>query len=136
MSIEKNKEVVRRAYELFNRKEIDSAYELIAPDCVIHFADGDMSVEQGKQFDAMFSDAFPDISFTIEDMVAEGDKVFIRVTLRGTHQGEFMGIAPTGNKINITNANLIKIIAGKWAEFWNTSDRLRLMQQLGVIPKQ
>ena len=59
----------------------------------------------------------------------------MRVTWRGTHKGVFMDIAPTGNKIDITNANMIKIVAGKWVEFWNTTD-VRLMQQLGVIPEQ
>ena len=68
--------------------------------------------------------------------VAEGDKVAIRVTWRGTHKGEFMGIAPTGNKIEMTNTLIFRIAVGKLAENWATIDELRLMQQLGVIPKQ
>ena len=135
MSIEENKKLVRRAYELANRRELDAFFELLAPEYVEHLPTGDLSREQVKQYSHTFFDAFPDIIFTIEDMVAEGDKVAVRVTWTGTHKGVFMDIAPTGNKINITNANVIKIIAGKWVEFWNITD-IRLMQQLGVIPQQ
>ena len=135
MSIEENKALVRRAYELANRRELDAFFELLDPGYVKHLPTGDISREQVKQYAHTFFDAFPDVSFTIEDMVAEGDKVAVRVTWTGTHKGVFMDIAPTGNKINITNANVIKIIAGKWVEFWNITD-IRLMQQLGVIPQR
>ena len=133
MSIEENKALVRRAYELANRRELDAFFELLAPEYVEHLPTGDKSLEQVKQYAGTVFEAFPDIHFTIEDMVAEGDKVAVRVTWRGTHKGVFMDIAPTGNKIDITNANIIKIAAGKWVEFWNVTD-VRLIQQLGDIP--
>lgn len=136
MSLEENKALVRRVYDLMNQREIDASYELFAPECVFHMPDGDMSVEQARDFDAMLLAAFPDVTLTITDIIAEGDKVAFRVKLKGTNTGELMGNAPTGNKIDITNANLIKIVAGKLVEFWNTTDRLRMMQQLGIIPKQ
>ena len=132
---EENKALVRRIYDLFNRREIEATYELYAPQCVLHMSHGDISVKECREFDSMLLSAFPDLSLTIEDMVAEGDMVAYRVTLRGTHQGEFMGIASTGNKIDITFADFVKIKAGKLVEFWNTGDNLRLMQQLGVIPE-
>jgi len=126
---------VRRAYELVNRRELNAFFELLAPEYVEHLPTGDISLEQLKHYAGTFFDAFPDFSFTIEDMVAEGDKVAVLVTWKGTHKGVFMGIASTGNKIDVTNANLIKIVAGKWVEFWNITD-IRLMQQLGVVPTQ
>ena len=133
MSIEENKKLVRRAYELANRRELDAFFDLLAPEYVEHLPTGDISLEQVKQYARTFFDAFPDVHFAIEDIVAEGDKVAFRETWTGTHKGVFMDIPPTGNKVDITNANLIKIAGGKWVEFWNITD-IRLMQQLGVIP--
>jgi len=130
---EENKELVRRHFEYQNRRQGDAAYELISPELVFHMPNGDMSVKQGREFDAMLMTAFPDITFTIEDIIAEGDKVAFRVTLKGTHLGEFMGHAPTGKKIEITNSNWFRVSDGKLVEFWATSDRFRLMQQLGLI---
>lgn len=136
MSLEdENKELVRRVYELANRRELNAFFELLAPEYVEHLPTGDISLEQVRQYARTFFNAFPDVHFTIEDMVAEGDKVAVRVTWAGTHKGVFMDIAPTGNKIDITNANVIKIVAGKWVEFWNITD-IRLIQQLGVIPQR
>lgn len=135
MSIEENKEVVRSVYELLDRKELEASYEYYSPEFVFHSPTGDWSLEQAKQFDTMWFAAFPDIRVTIEDMVAEADKVSIRVTWKGTHHGEFRGIAPTGNKINITNANMYRIIDRKFIEGWNVMD-IRFMQQLGTIPSQ
>jgi steroid delta-isomerase-like uncharacterized protein len=123
-------------YELINRRELAAYFKLLAPGYVEHLTTGDMSLEQIKQLDAIMFAAFPDVTSTIEDMVAEEDKVAFRVTHRGTHKGEFMGIPPTGNKIEMTNTFIIKIATGKVAEGWATIDELRLMQQLGVIPKQ
>jgi len=135
MTIEENIVLVRRVYELLNRKELDKSYEYFAPEFVFHSPAGDWSLEQVKQADTSFYAAFPDMNVIIEDMVAEEDKVFVRVNYRGTHQGEFMGIAPTGNTLDITNANLFRIAAGKFVEGWNVTD-IRLIQQLGAIPTQ
>jgi len=135
MSIEENKALVRRVYELLNRGELDAYYELLAPEYVEHLTTGDMSLEQLEQFEAMFFAAFPDTNITIDDMVAEGDRVAVLVTWRGTHKGEFHGIAPTGKKVEMTNANIFRIDAGRCAEGWNVTD-MRFMQQLGVIPEQ
>ena len=136
MSIEEeNKALVRRVYDLYNRREIKVAYELYAPQCVFHMPHSDMSVKECLEYDSILLAAFPDLSFTIEDMVAEGNRVAYRVTGRGTHQGEFMGTASTGNKIVITFADFVKIEAGKWVEFWCTYDNLHFRQQLGIIPE-
>ncbi len=136
MSIEENKALVRHAFELMNRKELDSFFKLLDPGYVAHYTIGDLPLEQAKQFETMYFAAFPDASATIEDMVAEGDKVAIRVTWRGTHKGEFIGIAPTGKQIEMTNTLIFRIAVGKLAENWATIDELRMMQQLGAIPSQ
>ena len=82
----------------------------------------------------MFRQAFPDSYFTVEDMVAEGDKVATRKTFHGTHQGEFMGIPPTGQQVSTGLIDVVRIVDGKVVEHWSMGDNLRMMQQLGVIP--
>jgi predicted ester cyclase len=82
----------------------------------------------------MLHTAFPDYHITIEDVVAEGDKVVLRFHWSGTHKGEFMGIAPTGNKVTVTAMSMHRIEGGKEAEQWGELDRLGMMQQLGVVP--
>jgi predicted ester cyclase len=82
----------------------------------------------------MFRAAFPDLHGTIEDQIAEGDKVVSRMTYRGTHQGELMGIPPTGKQVTMSFIGIHRITAGKVAEGWVNFDALGMMQQLGVIP--
>jgi predicted ester cyclase len=135
MSIKENKALVRRVVELWNQRDMGSFFNILAPEYVEHLPTGDVSLEHLKQYAHTFFAAFPDISITINDMVAEGDKVAVLVNWKATHKGEYMGIPPTGNKIDITVAMLIKIVGGKWVEFWNVTD-IRLAQQLGAVPKK
>jgi hypothetical protein len=114
---------------------MDDFFNILAPEYVEHLPTGDISLEQLKHYAPEFFAAFPDISITINDIVAEGDKVAVLVNWKATHKGEYMGIPPTGNKIDITVAMLIKIVGGKWVEFWNVTD-IRLAQQLGAVPKK
>jgi len=137
MSIEeKNKMLVCRAYELINQKKVEAAWDYFASECVCHIPDGDMSVKQTKDLDAMLFSAFPDYNLTIVDIIAEGDKVSFRVNLKGTNTGEMMGNPPTGNKVDITNSNWVRIVDNKIVELWVTMDRLSMIQQLGAIPSQ
>jgi steroid delta-isomerase-like uncharacterized protein len=126
---------VRRVVELWNRRDMDAFFKLLAPEYVEHLPTGDISLEQLKHYAPRFFTAFPDISITINDMVAEGDKVSVLVNWKATHQGEYMGIPPTGKKIDITVAMIIKIVGSRWVEFWNVTD-IRLAQQLGAVPRQ
>jgi len=135
MSIKENKALVRRVVELWNKRDMEAFFELCAPGYVEHLPTGDISLEQLKHYAPKFFAAFPDIIITIQDMVAERDKVAVIVNWRATHKGEYMGIPATGKKIDITVAMIIKIIGGKWVEFWNVTD-IRLAQQLGAIPKK
>jgi predicted ester cyclase len=134
MSTGENKALVRRMYELLNRKELNKYFVLLAPGYIEHFAGRDMSLKQAKELDTTFSAAFPDDTSTIEDMVAEGDKVAVRVTHRMTHKGEYMGLPATGKKIEGTVFAIFRIIGGKFTECWATTDNLNFMQQLGAIP--
>ena len=136
MSIEENKALVRRAYALSTLKDMDAFFNFLAPEYVEHLPAGDISLKQLKQGIPAFFTAFPDIHITIEDMVAEGDRVAVLMTSRGTHKGEYMGIPPTGNRIEMRNTCIIRIANGKFVEWWGTLDGLSMMQQLGVIPKQ
>ena len=138
MSAEENKAIVRRFVdEVQSAGNIDVIDELCSPEFVNHSAPPGMpaNCEGVKIVTAMFRQAFPDSYFTVEDMVAEGEKVATRKTFRGTHQGEFMGIPPTGQKVSVGLMDIVRIADGKVVEHWSMGDNLGMMQQLGVIPQ-
>jgi len=87
-----------------------------------------------RDYVGMYRAAFPDLQQTIEDQFAEGEKVATRLTGRGTHQGDLMGIAPTGNRIEAPGIVINRISSGKIAESWANYDAMGMMQQLGVLP--
>jgi predicted ester cyclase len=82
----------------------------------------------------MYRDAFPDVLMSVEDQVAEGDKVVTRWIASGTHQGDMMGIAPTGNRVTVAGTSVERIVDGKIEETWDNYDALGMMQQIGAIP--
>ena len=136
MSTEDNKALVRRFYEegVHNPALFD---ELLAPTYVLHLPGSPQpisGIEHAKQLMAVYTSAFPDLQTTTEDMVAEGDKVAIRNTWRGTHQGAFQGLPPTGKPVTFTGIDIYHIVDGKITEQWAELDALSLMQQLGVMP--
>ena len=136
MSTEHNKALVRRVNEEgLNQHNPALVNELCAPDFVFHNASRTIQGLQAyQQFLSKFFTAFPDAHFTIEDMIAEGDNVVARYTLRGTHQGNFMGIPPTDKQITVTGIEIFHFANGKAVEEWVNGDDLGLLQQLGVIP--
>ena len=138
MSIEENKAIARREGEEYNKRNVAIVDELCASNYVKHAAGGQeiRGPEGAKQFLTMLLTAFPDFHITIEDMVAEGDRVVTRLTFTGTHQGDLMGIAPTGKQVMWTAINIHRIVGGKFVETWQEGDALGLMQQLGAIPSQ
>jgi len=110
--------------------------ELCAADVVIHGASEDIrGLKDYKQSTSESYSAFPDVHYTIDDMVVEGDKVATRLTMTGTHKGEFMGIPPTNKKVTVWAITIYRIAGGKFVEGWEMSDTLVLMQQLGLVPK-
>ena len=137
MSTEENKALVRRFVdEVQSGGNIDAVDDLCSPEFVNHSAPPGVpsNCEGVKQVTAMFRRAFPDSYFTVEDMVAEGDKVATRKTFHGTHQGEFMGIPPTGHRVSIGLIDIVRIADGKVVEHWSLGDNLGMMRQLGAIP--
>ena len=139
MSTEENRAVFRRyVEEVFNKGNLDLADEVFAT-YVAHQPDGhaeERGPENVKRFVREFREAFPDGHSTVEDQIAEGDRVVTRWRMRGTHEGEFRGIEPTGNKLDITGIGIFRFSDGKVVESWDNFDQLGMMQQLGVIPSQ
>ena len=104
----------------------------LAPDYVDH-TNQLRGLESLKQIISMGIQGVPDWHETIEDIIAEGDKVWIRLAYTGTHTGELFGLPPTGNKITATAVDIYRIVNGKLAEYWNVTDRLALLKPQGVI---
>jgi steroid delta-isomerase-like uncharacterized protein len=134
MSVKENKAIFRQIVEEgFNKGNLAIVDELVAANHVNH-ADNVRGPEEYKQFIAMYRTAFPDLHMTIEDQIAEGDKVVNRWTSRGTHKGDLMGIPPTGKQVTLTGTYVARIVGGKIIEEWGNFDALGMMQQLGVVP--
>ena len=136
MSAEENKALVRRWVELWNEKNIPAVNDFVAQDYVRHDpnAPAVYGPEAEKELIATYLDAFPDLHFTIEDLVTEDDKVAARLTARGTHQGELLGIPATQRQITVPMIETYRLADGKIAEQWVVMDVLGMLQQLGAIP--
>jgi steroid delta-isomerase-like uncharacterized protein len=138
MSAEQNKALVRRfVEEVQSRGNIDALDEICSPEFVNHSAPPGVpsNCEGVKQLTAMFRQAFPDSYFSVEDMLAEGAKVATRKTFHGSHQGEFMGIPPTGQQVSMELIDIVRIADGRVVEHWAVGDNLGMMQQLGIVPR-
>jgi len=128
-----NKALVRRSWEAADN--LDVLDEVYTPDAVWHLPDGDIQgVEDFKQYLTMYKTAFPDVNVTLEDEIAEGDKVVNRVTIRGTHQGEIAELGPpTGRRMEQKGMTISRLAGGKIVEEWQAFDNLSLRQQLGLV---
>ena len=143
MSLEENKTLVRRWIDAYNQHFTldsvneftqafsDSVDEFLAQDYVDHT--NQVSPEGLKQLFTIAFKAFTDYHETIEDIIAEGDKVWVRIKATGTNTGEWMGFAPTGKKITAKNVDTYRISNGKLAEYWSVHDQLDFLKQLGLI---
>ncbi len=144
MSVEDNKQLAHRAYDALNQffrtGDVDAFRASFGAVTVPEFVDHNPSPGQGPGLEgitqsfAMLRNAFPDAQITVEDLVAEGDKVVARLSVHGTHQGEFMGIPPTGEQVTQTGIDIVRIVDGKAVERWGQFDDLGLLQQVGAIP--
>ena len=137
MSTEGNKAVVRRFFEeLLSTDNLALADEILSPDFRFYFAGSPdpIGLKRYKDFLAARRAAFPDRRFAVEDMIAEGDKVSARFTMRGTHNGELRGIAPSGREVTMSGIDIIRLKEGKMVEDRVEVDQLGMMQQLGMIP--
>jgi steroid delta-isomerase-like uncharacterized protein len=136
MSTEENKALVHQIVEAVNQGNFAAGAELLAAD-YRDYSDppgAPTGPEGAKQRWAMLRQAFPDGGVTIEDKIAEGDKVAVRFIFHGTHQGELMGIPPTGRQVSVSGMDINCIRGGRIAERWAVFDMLSLLQQLGVLP--
>jgi len=138
MPTEQNKAIFRRMVEeIFNRGNMNLVDEFLAPDFIEReeLPPGIPPGREGvKQMTIMFRSAFPDFKATIDDMIAEGDKVVVRMTWSGTHKGEFMGISPTGKSVSFGVIDIVRFSGDKFVEHWGMMDSTSMMQQLGAVP--
>ena len=136
MSTEENKVIFRRVMEeAFSQGNLDALDRLMSPDFIEHEAGPGQGrgLEGVKTIVAIMRTAFPDLHATIEDMTAEGDKTWARVTLRGSNTGDFMGRPPTGKTVTYEAIDICRYANGKMVEHWGIVDMLGMMQQLGIV---
>jgi predicted ester cyclase len=141
MTTEENKAIARRFVEVleefFRTGEPDLLDSVLADNVVQHLSGQPseaQSLEGFKQLLPALPQAFSDVLFTAEDMIAEGDRVAFRLTWTATHEGDFFGISPTGVRATVTEMHMFRIADGKVVERWCEWDALGLMQQLGAVP--
>ena len=132
MSLEENKAIIRRLTEAFNKQDLSIMEDLAASDFVDHTRQL-RGWETMKQYVTMVYKHFPDFHVTIEDIIAEGDKVWVLEKCTMTHTVEYRGIAPTGKKLTETLVEIFRIVDGKVVELWCVEDELDFLKQLGVI---
>jgi steroid delta-isomerase-like uncharacterized protein len=138
MSLEQNKtNALRIPLEVFNKGNLTAADEAMAADYIEH-ALVPPGLPPGlagfKLFVSAFRAAFPDFQYTVDDVIAEGDKVVVRLTARGTQQGEFAGLPASGNSATWSEIHIADMADGRIVEHWVVQDQLGMMQQLGFIP--
>ncbi len=136
-----NKALIQRFCEVVNTKNFAAVEGFVEDFFAVNYVahenskPGTSVSHRGiKQYLNRFYAVMPDLHITVEDLVAEGDKVVIRWTMRGTHAGEFMGSAPTGNSVTVKAIECFRIADGRIVERWSNWDQLALLQQLGVLP--
>jgi len=135
--IERNKAVVRRFVEQVQNKKDFTVYdELTDPEFVNLSAPPGVPAdsEGGRIWLSTFADAYPDAECTIDDMIAEGDRVVTRKTFSGTHTGDFGGIPATGKRVTLQYVDIMCVREGKIVEHWLSMDQLSWLQQLGIVP--
>jgi predicted ester cyclase len=139
VSAQENKEKARRMLEeAFGQGKVELVDEILDPEFVCYDPNSESGAVRGaetiKQEIEWFRSAVPDLAYTVEDQVAEGDKVVSRYTATGTHQGEFFGVAPTGNRIEMGGIQIDRFDGnGKMVEEWPEYDLLGAMKQMGAV---
>ena len=128
--------LMRQVLELIDQRQLDDAFALYAEDYVYH-GPGGTELRGRDEIRGLWMDflnAFPDLRSTVDDMIVEGDKLVLRWTIRGTHKGEFLGVPPSNNSIELPINEIFRISNGQLVEAWDQWDRLHLFQQIGGIP--
>jgi predicted ester cyclase len=150
MSLENNKLIIRSYYESTGQKEIidlvrksdnpedieqmlkSAMTELFSPECIIHYPEGDKTIDEDIKNLTMQLVAFPDMKATVYDIIAEEDKVVTRFTMHATNEKPYMGIPATRKRIKLDGISIYRLVADKVVEGWWIGDMLGVMQQLGV----
>jgi C-1 hydroxylase len=130
-----NRTLFLRFVDAWNSRDTARMVEFWSPDLVHHHRDGDYGRDEVFTLMSGFMEAFPDLRFDVEQVVADGDFVSARMKARATHQNAFAGFPPTGREVAVTVMGMVRIDEGRIAEHWNVMDELALMQQLGLIPQ-
>jgi steroid delta-isomerase-like uncharacterized protein len=129
-----NKEYVRRVETAVNDRDADAIADIVADDFVYHMELEEIhGAEEYNEYLERLYDAFPDFSVTFEEIIAEGDLVAVRYTGSGTHEGEYKGIQPTGEKVTLSGMRIVRVEDGEIVEVWAESNNLSLLAQLGVV---
>ncbi len=133
LELQKNKESMKRIFEeVWSKGNLEVLDEVVAPSFKQHQYDRPSTREGFKAIIQEVRTAFPDLKVTLEDSVAEDDKVWMLVTCRGTHLGQFKGIPPAGRRFEISEVHIGRFENGKAVEHWGVSDMARLMEHLSV----
>ena len=136
MSVDPNKKLLQRYItEVWDNKNVAALDQFLAPNYRRHRSPTTLPLtrEQQKALLIGFREAFPDVAITVEEMISEGDRIAFRSTMRGTHQGEFLGLKPTGTQVVFSLMDILRIENGKFAEQWGGPDIYDLVRQLGGV---
>ena len=135
MSLEENKKIVLQFYKAFDRQDIELGRKLMSADIIARGLDTNplKGYDAVMQYGAMMFAAFPDGCHVLDEVIAEGDRVVTRGIFQGTHQGELMGIAPTGKQVTFSVIHIDRLENGKIVEHWGQGDVRELMQQVGIV---
>jgi steroid delta-isomerase-like uncharacterized protein len=135
MSLEENKQIVRRYQEIYNSNDLERLTEVVSEDLLTPkiMAGIPQGLGGARVAHQMMLAGFPDYQTVIEDLIAEGNQVAARIVMSGTHRGSFMGIPPTGKLVSFTGMYITRLENGKIVEHWGEEDGVNLLQQLGVL---
>lgn len=137
MTLSKQKKIIKHFVDAHNRQDLDALGNLLAPNFKAHIAGMDKTLELKAYLEGvkMAHQAFSNLTFTIQDIIEEGEKVAVHILAQGRHTGEYMGIQPTGKSIEFNAIAIRRIVDGKVIEEWQTNDHLTLFRQLGKLSK-
>jgi C-1 hydroxylase len=136
MSVEENKSIIRRYVQAWNRGDLKGLSDYWSSEMLHHTRTKSHGLAETINIVGSFMNAFPDLRWQIDDIVAEGDKVVTRMTAEATHTGSYLGMPPTGKKINCSVVGIARIDNGKIIEHWGVTDELAMLSQIGVSPQE
>lgn len=135
MATTENTASVRRVLDAWNHGDHAGYLSLYDPDAVLHPSEGPLrGIAAIRSYYEALGAGFPDAQITVERTVSDRSHVAMRFWLRGTHRGPFVGLPPTGKRVEMSGTTILRLVGGRCVERWSETDQLGLLQQLGVIP--